>query len=232
MNRSESIKNLAPALLKVQREMGDAKKGASNPFFKSSYADLNSVRETALPVLNANGITCLQPTVEVNMKNFVETVLIHETGEWLSSLTEIKNTDGKAQSEGSGISYARRYGLQSLLNIGAVDDDAEGTMGRVKTFKAEPKTTNTTVAQGSNATFTANPPVAKKGPGRPAKAPQVDAKPTAVVNPALAKEYKAEVSADRFAPQPVPVTKLPTKVANGYSGNGTSNKIITNSDEW
>jgi len=201
MNRSESILKLAPALLKVQREMGDAKKGTANTYFKSSYADLNSVRETALPVLNANGIACLQPTVEVNMKNFVETVLVHESGEWLSSLTEIKNSKGDAQTEGSGISYARRYGLQSLLNIGAVDDDAESTMNRSKPAQVESKTTQTVQSTTE----------VKKGPGRPAKAA------VAVPTPALVKE--------------TPVTKLPTKVANGYSGNGTHNQTV-NEDEW
>lgn len=211
MNRSESILKLAPALLKVQKEMGNATKGATNPFFRSSYADLNSIREVALPVLNANGIACLQPTVEVNMKNFVETVLVHESGEWLSSLTEIKNTDGKAQSEGSGISYARRYGLQSLLNIGAVDDDAELTMVRSKTAKVEVKTTTQAVYN----------PEEKKKPGRPAKALATLDLPTPS-NSVTGKDYGAEGTA---------VTKLPTKVANGFSGNGTHGASI-NEDEW
>jgi hypothetical protein len=42
----------------------------------------------------------------------------------LESFTEIlfaKPND--AQSQGSGITYARRYGLQSFVNIGADDDD-------------------------------------------------------------------------------------------------------------
>ena len=43
-------------LLKAQKEMQNAKKGANNPFFKSKYADLNSVREACMPLLNENGI--------------------------------------------------------------------------------------------------------------------------------------------------------------------------------
>lgn len=127
---STTITKLAPALLAAQKSMGDAKKDAKNPFFKSTYADLNAVREVAIPALNAQGIVILQPTVVVDGKNYVKTILLHESGEWMSSLTEIRNTKGDAQSEGSGISYARRYGLQSFLNIGAVDDDAELTMKR------------------------------------------------------------------------------------------------------
>jgi hypothetical protein len=130
MHTSSTIIKLAPALLAAQRAMGNATKGASNPFFRSTYADLNAIREVAIPALNAVGVSVLQPTVTESGKNYVKTLLLHESGEYIASMTEIRNTKGDAQSEGSGISYARRYGLQSLLNIGAVDDDGESTMER------------------------------------------------------------------------------------------------------
>jgi hypothetical protein len=131
MNRSESITKIAAALVKAQSIMGNAIKDAKNPFFKSSYANLNAVREAVLPAMNANGISVLQPTVHVDGKSFVETILLHESGEFISSLTEvIVNKANDAQQQGSGISYARRYGLQSLANIGADDDDGESAVGR------------------------------------------------------------------------------------------------------
>ena len=131
MNRSESIAKIASALVKAQSIMGNAIKDAKNPFFKSSYANLNAVREAVLPAMNANGISVLQPTVQVDGKSFVETVLLHESGEFISSLTEvIVSKANDAQQQGSGISYARRYGLQSLANISAEDDDGEAAVGR------------------------------------------------------------------------------------------------------
>jgi hypothetical protein len=136
---SESILKLAPALLAAQKSMGNATKDSKNPFFKSSYADLNAVREVAIPALNAQGITVLQPTVVADGKNYVNTLLLHESGEYMGSLTEIKNIKGDAQGEGSGISYSRRYGLQSFLNIGAVDDDGEKSMVRTEKV-VDPKT--------------------------------------------------------------------------------------------
>lgn len=133
LNSSNEIKNIAQALLRAQTKMGTAVKEATNPYFKSSYADLNSIREAAIPVLNAEKVTVLQPTVSYDGKNFVRTLLLHETGEWLSSDTEIVQAkQNDPQAHGSGISYARRYGLQSFLNIGAIDDDAEAAMGRNK----------------------------------------------------------------------------------------------------
>lgn len=124
MKTSESITKIASALLKAQMNMGNALKDSKNPFFKSKYADLNSVREACMPSLNANGITALQPMVNIKGKNFINTILLHESGEYLSSLTEIiYSKQNDAQAQGSGITYARRYGLQSFVNIGAEDDD-------------------------------------------------------------------------------------------------------------
>lgn len=134
MKTSDSITKISSALLKAQKSMGNAVKDAKNPFYKSFYADLNAIREAALPSLHENGIATLQPTVSVDGKQFVQTTLLHESGEYIASLTEIvcaKQND--PQAYGSAISYARRYGLQSLLCIGAEDNDAEAAMGRTST---------------------------------------------------------------------------------------------------
>jgi hypothetical protein len=133
------MKEIAKALCEAQKEMGNAKKDSTNPFFKSKYADLNSVREACIPALNAHGIAVLQPTVHIDGKNFVKTVLLHESGQTFEALTEIiYNKPNDAQAQGSGISYARRYGLQSLCNVGAEDDDGQKAVEQPKK-KAEPE---------------------------------------------------------------------------------------------
>lgn len=127
------IKQIATALVKAQSEMSNPKKGSSNPFFKSKYADLNSIREAVLPILNSNGISVLQPTVNIDGKNFVKTILLHESGEMLESFTEILFSKiNDAQAQGSGISYARRYGLQSFVCVGADDDDGQKAVQQPK----------------------------------------------------------------------------------------------------
>jgi len=50
------MKEIAITLIKAQSEMSDAKKNATNPFLKNSYADLNAIREAVIPVLNENKI--------------------------------------------------------------------------------------------------------------------------------------------------------------------------------
>ena len=142
MKKSETITKIASALNKAQGEMSNAIKDVNNPFFKSMYADLNAIREACMPALNKNGITLLQPTVNIDGRNYVETILLHESGEWLSSETEILfSKQNDAQAQGSGITYARRYGMQSFVNIGADDDDGNGAtqQGKKETPKEEAK---------------------------------------------------------------------------------------------
>lgn len=118
------MKNIAIALVKAQSEMSNAVKGNINPFLKNKYADLNAIRDAVIPTLNAHGIAVLQPMVTDNGKNYIRTTLLHESGETITSDTEIvQSKQNDAQSQGSGITYARRYGLQSLVCIGAEDDD-------------------------------------------------------------------------------------------------------------
>jgi hypothetical protein len=111
--------------------MGNASKGSANPFFKSKYADLNSIREACMPALATNGLMLLQPTVVIDGKSYIETLIIHDSGEYIGGHTEIvyaKQND--AQNFGAGTTYARRFGLQSLLCIGAEDSDGEEAVGR------------------------------------------------------------------------------------------------------
>jgi hypothetical protein len=131
MNKSESIAKIAAAVLKAQKAMGAAMKDSKNPFFKSKYADLNSVIDAGMPALHDNGVSVLQAQAVVEGNPFVETILLHESGEWMSSLTPIiVAKDNDPQALGSAISYARRYGLQSFLTLKAEDDDGEAAMGR------------------------------------------------------------------------------------------------------
>ena len=124
MNKSESIANLAKSLAIAQGQMGGAVKGKANPFFKSVYADLSSVVEAIRGPLSENGLSFVQVTTPSESQEVVvETVLMHESGEWLSSVTAIPVSKADAQGYGSAITYAKRYGLQGLLGVPSEDDD-------------------------------------------------------------------------------------------------------------
>lgn len=177
---SDSLANIAPAIVKAQSKMGNALKDSKNPFFKSSYADLNAVREAVLPAFNEEGISVLQPTVFLDGRKFVQTTLLHKSGEFYSALTEILSVkEGDAQAQGSGISYARRYGLQSLANVGAEDDDGNSASGnksirassapvsnspapKVEAPKAETKLEQAPAAATGSKSFRTNKPKAEE----------------------------------------------------------------------
>lgn len=129
--RSDNINEIAKALAKAQGEMKFAAKDSENPHFKSRYADLASVIEAIKVPLSSNGLTYSQPVVYINEQAYVETILIHESGQWLKSsmpLTIPKDSKNAMQSLGSCISYLRRYLLSSLVGIAQDDDDGESAV--------------------------------------------------------------------------------------------------------
>ena len=123
MNKSDSIKELATALNKAQSEMSGAKKKETNPFFKKKYADMNSVVDAVRIPFSENGLSYSQfPLFESGCVG-VETILMHESGEWISSVLMLPMTKQDPQAAGSAITYARRYSLQSIAGIPSEDDD-------------------------------------------------------------------------------------------------------------
>ena len=85
MNQSESIAKLATALSIVQGKLIHAKKDSANPFFKSKYADLESVWDACRDLLAANGLSVMQfPGEFIDGTMSMTTVLAHSSGEWLS----------------------------------------------------------------------------------------------------------------------------------------------------
>lgn len=123
MQKSESIKELALALNKAQSEMGGAKKGKDNPFFKSKYSDLSEVVKAVKEPFANNGLSYTQFPIENNGRIGVETILMHESGEYISNQFTVNLTKQDAQGAGSAITYCRRYALQAIAGIPSEDDD-------------------------------------------------------------------------------------------------------------
>lgn len=130
MNMSAEIKQVAAALIAVQRELPSIGKGSFNPYAKNSYADLGAVLEVLLPIANRNGLTIAQPLGNVNGTPAVRTLLLHTSGEYLDdyypiSAAGMKTAANDAQQFGAAVSYARRYGIASLFCLSFKDDDAQ-----------------------------------------------------------------------------------------------------------
>jgi hypothetical protein len=134
MNKSDSIKDLATALSSAQSEIRGAIKDAENPFFKSSYADLESIWESCREIITTHGLSVTQlPTMTDDGKYpALETTLMHSSGQWISGKIALNPVKPDPQSMGSAISYMRRYSLAAVLGIYQKDDDGEAAMGRRK----------------------------------------------------------------------------------------------------
>ena len=119
---SPTISVICKALSLAQGQMSFAKKDTENEFFKKPYADLASCWEACRKPLSDNGLSVSQ----VQDENFLITILMHESGEWIRSRTKISMSEGKnaMQAYGSALTYARRYALSAIVGISQDDDDA------------------------------------------------------------------------------------------------------------
>ena len=123
MNKSDSIKNLAIAMCKAQGEMGGAHKDSVNLFFEQKYANLGAVVEAVKKPFSDNGLSYIQFPIEEGGRIGVETILMHNSGEWLSNSVTVQLKKQDAQGAGSAITYCRRYSLQAIAGIPSEDDD-------------------------------------------------------------------------------------------------------------
>jgi hypothetical protein len=120
-DEAKTALNIYQKLHLAKQSMGKVIKNATNPHFKRSYADINSIIETVEPILMDCGLILMQPVKD----DKVYTIIIDiENGDRFESyMTLPPITD--AQKLGSAVTYFRRYTLVSLLSLQAVDDDGE-----------------------------------------------------------------------------------------------------------
>lgn len=123
VNLSGSIAKISPAFVKAQATVKPALKDARNPHFGSTYADLASAFAACREALAENGIAVLQAPSADGRRVSVCTMLLHESGEWMRSTLTLTAMKDDPQAIGSAITYARRYGLMSMVGLAAEDDD-------------------------------------------------------------------------------------------------------------
>lgn len=123
--QSETIDLLATALAKAQAVMEAAKFDKKNPHFGNKYSSLAAVIEAVRKPLTDNGISFTQTTNVGEHGFFLETTLLHSSGQWIRSEYPLPQ-NATAQQTGSALTYARRYCLSAITGTaGDEDDDAE-----------------------------------------------------------------------------------------------------------
>ena len=151
---SQDISNLAKALSIVQGKLTHAKKDSANPFFKSKYADLESVWDACRSLLAENGLAIIQfpgdiefiqlekanGDITIITKMSLTTVLTHESGEFISQQMSVPVTKADAQGAGSALTYMRRYALAAVVGVVQADDDGNAASNpTIKQAVVKPK---------------------------------------------------------------------------------------------
>lgn len=123
-NKSEKIESLAKALALAQSEITPAIKDSTNPHFRSNYATLTSVWDACSP-LSKHGLSVVQTTNANTDGIELVTTLLHESGEWISSILFLPVVQKTPQGYGSALTYARRYALSAMVGVSPDDDDGK-----------------------------------------------------------------------------------------------------------
>ena len=138
--QSENINELVAALVAAQMEFPVIEKteqadiptkGGGSYSYK--YADIAAIAAKINPILNKNGLAISQePSVHESGQPSLTTTLLHISGQWRSSemLLQI-GIDAGAQSQGSAITYARRYAKSAVLDL-VTDSDDDGAAAQLR----------------------------------------------------------------------------------------------------
>lgn len=143
MRQSESITNLAPALVDAIAEIEGASKDGANPAFKRdnkpmAYATLDAVIGASKDILHTHGLVLTQwPGALADGSLTLETVIMHKTGEWIAGNFQIAVGRLDPQGVGSALTYARRYAQKAALNIPDLDDDANSATDQTRSEKGD-----------------------------------------------------------------------------------------------
>ena len=134
---SEQIGSLTKAMASFQATVENASKKSVNPAFKSKYADLAEILNTVREDLGKHGLALMQfPSFQDGVAH-VETILSHESGQWMAGLASAPVTKQDAQGVGSAITYLRRYSIAAVCGIAQEDDDANSSVGRKQEKQAD-----------------------------------------------------------------------------------------------
>lgn len=139
---SDSKSNLFSALIKARTKIEAVVKDKEGYGYK--YATLDNVISMLKDVLPNYGLGYAQFPETIDGKDGVTTIVMHESGEYMSARYEMEATEVKGtnltQQKGASITYTRRYALCSVFGI-PTEEDTDGTVSTpTKTVKAEPET--------------------------------------------------------------------------------------------
>lgn len=160
----------AGAFSKFQSELHGAVKNATNPHYKSGFANLESVWESIRIPLTKHGFSVIQTTEYKDGVTCLITTLLHSSGGYIRGAYPLAPTKSDPQGIGSAMTYARRYALAAIVGQIQIDDDAESAMNRDEEPPQAPLIPKTPENGNKTPSYSQKPPIV----GVPVTGPQVN----------------------------------------------------------
>lgn len=218
---SESVAAIATALAKAQTELSNPEKAMVGTIYNNRtdapqsfrYASLSSGLDIVRKVLGGQQIAIAQ-TTDIDRANGtvnLTTVLLHTSGEWISSdwpVCQLTETSAPRRM-GAALTYARRYALFTMVGIAGEDD-----------LDAPPDVTNNPAVTRNTVDTADNPdpaPVrvnflqAGNGSTPPAALAKLDAVESAAIRAKLIREIES-LPEDDLQPQAIAILKTKNRL--------------------
>jgi len=207
MKHSESIALLAGALAKAQLQIEPASKNATNPHFRSHYADLASIWDACRGPLNTNGLSIVQFPCDGEVGRIgLCTMIVHSSGEWMSETITVKALKEDPQFLGGVLTYLRRYSLAAVVGVTATEDDDGNAVSTPANARAAapaqrpyipppvsmPAVNAPSVAQKASVPAVSTPPAAHKPVSQPVSQPVQTATAGTSAVQAIVEFYKVD----------------------------------------
>jgi hypothetical protein len=137
---TEDRKELFTAISDAQGEFTTVEKNATNPHFRSKFAPLDSLVEMTRPILKKYGLSVMQlcDIPESGTGIIIETVIGHDSGQYICSKLFMPAMKADPQGYGASITYCRRYALAAALGL-VSDEDVDGNQGGGDSGKKDQK---------------------------------------------------------------------------------------------
>lgn len=142
-----ATQNIYSRLIDAQKEFSPIAQALKATTFSNgrgyNYANISDCLEKILPILNKHGLAIIQKTTTDEDRVGIETVLLSENGESISSgafyVTTTGLTQKGVQAFGSAVTYARRYSFVSFLGLSYGDEDDDGRAASKDAYEAPKK---------------------------------------------------------------------------------------------
>ncbi len=129
MKTSTECTNLFKSMISASSELGNVAK--TKQAYSYKYAPFDSIIDMLRLVLPKHKLWFTQDVSTDGDKYLLETLVIHESGEWMKSEMVMTDTEmskcNATQQLGASITYFKRYILSAIFGI-ATDEDVDGNV--------------------------------------------------------------------------------------------------------